>query len=99
MVTRRQRHSTRDIYSCQLQHFASWCSGQDLDLTQAPLTSVADFFMHLFQSGLQVAIVHNYCSAIAAIHQGFTDSSSIPPTMRSIISSVGCLFNDLRLND
>ena len=33
--------------------------------------------MHLFQSGLQVATIFNYHSAIAAIHQGFTDGSSV----------------------
>ena len=60
-----------------LAHFASWCSGRDLDPTQAFLTSVADFFMHLFQSGLQVATISNHPSAIAAIHQGFTDGSSV----------------------
>ena len=33
--------------------------------------------MHLFRSGLQVTTIRNYRSAIAAIHQGFADGSSI----------------------
>ena len=77
MAARSRRRSTRDIYSSRLRHFASWCSGRDLDPTQAPLISVADFFMHLFRSGLQVTTIRNYRSAIAAIHQGFADGSSI----------------------
>ena len=78
MAARSRRRSTRDIYSSsRLRHFASWCSGQDLDSTQVPLISVAYFLMHLFQSGLQVATIRNYRLAIAAIHQGFADGSSI----------------------
>ena len=77
MAARSRRRSTRDIYSSRLRHFASWCSGRDLDSTQVPLISVAYFLMHLFQSGLQVATIRNYRLAIAAIHQGFADGSSI----------------------
>ena len=33
--------------------------------------------MHLFQSGFQVVTICNYHSAIATIHQGFTDGSLV----------------------
>jgi hypothetical protein len=41
------------------------------------LTDVRDFFMHLFNLGLTVATSRGHRSAIAAIHEGFQDGSSI----------------------
>ena len=95
MAAQSQHRSSHDIYNSRLGHFTSWCSERDLDPTQAPLISVADFFMHLFQSGLQVATFRNYCSAIT---RGSPMALRFPLTMRFIISSVGCLFSDLRLS-
>ena len=38
---------------------------------------MADFLLYLFKSGLTVATVKNYRSAITAIHQGFPDGSTV----------------------
>ena len=38
---------------------------------------MADFFVYLFESGLLVSTIKNYQSAIAAIHAGFLDGSSV----------------------
>ena len=48
-----------------------------MDPTSAPLTSVADFLLDLFKMGLQVATDCNYRLAIAVVHQGFHDVSSV----------------------
>ena len=50
------------------------------------MASIPDFFMHLFKSGLQVATVRDYRSAIAAILQGFLDGSSLSTNETSVLA-------------
>ena len=96
MAAGSQRQSTRNVYASRLRHFTAWCLKQDLDPTEAPLTLIADFFMHLFKSGLQVATVSKYFSAFDAIHQGFLDSSTLSTNETIKHPFVACSSNTLR---
>ena len=77
MAARGRRLSTRKIYNSRLLHFTRWCDDHDISPTEAPVSSVADLFMYLFHSGLQIATIRNYRSALAAIHSGFNDGSTV----------------------
>ncbi|PIK45631.1 hypothetical protein BSL78_17511 [Apostichopus japonicus] len=43
----------------------------------ASVTQIAEFLLSLFGEGKQVSTIRNYRSAIAAIHQGFPDGSTL----------------------
>ena len=54
---------------------------------------VSDFLVHLFNSQLKVTTIKNYRSAIAAVHEGFSDGSTISssPVLTQILRG---MFNE-----
>lgn len=44
---------------------------------QKSLDQVCSFFIHLFDAGRQVSTIKTYGSAIAAVHKGFPNGSSV----------------------
>ena len=86
-----RRASTRKVYGSRLHHFFRWCRQRS---PYSPTTSageVGDFLLYLFDSGLKMATVKNYPSAIFAIHEGFPDGSSVPDN-RAISQLVKGMF-------
>lgn len=72
-----RRISTVVNYNERLAKFKAWCAIRDVSPSSSPLPAVADFLTTLFDEGLQVNTIRNYCSTISAIHQGFEDGSSV----------------------
>ncbi|XP_038065583.1 uncharacterized protein LOC119735737 [Patiria miniata] len=72
-----RRESTRKIYNSRLHHFYKWCRARSLRPSDTSIGEIADFLVGLFDSDLATATVKNYRSAIAAIHGGFSDGSSV----------------------
>ena len=72
-----RRKSTVAMYSGRLRIYAKWCSDRAIPPTSATVGQVADFLLHLFNEGRQLASIKGYRSAIAAVHTGFTDGSSV----------------------
>ena len=79
-VARSRRDSTREAYNSRLAGYFSWCESHGVDPRSASLTDVADFLITLFDKGLLVSTIRGYRSAIAAIHTGFPDGSSMSTT-------------------
>ena len=73
-----RRASTRKVYGSRLHHFFRWCRQRSLHPPTTSVGEVGDFLLYLFDSGLKTATVKNYRSAISAIHEGFSDGSSVP---------------------
>ncbi|XP_072050046.1 uncharacterized protein [Amphiura filiformis] len=69
--------STLGIYSGRLGRYYKWCEKTNCSPARATQSQIADFLTEVFDSGLQVATVSNYKSAIAAIHRGFEDGSTL----------------------
>ena len=72
-----RRVSTRTIYNSRLHHFFKWCRRRSLDPPNTTIGEIGDFLLYLFDSGLMTATIKNYRSAIAAIHQRFSDGSTV----------------------
>ena len=77
LIARSHRDSTREVYNSRLTAFFEWCDSNDLDPHTAPLGSVADFLITLFDKGRAISTIRGYRSAIAAIHSGFEDGSKV----------------------
>lgn len=70
--------STVVLYSGRLQNTPSGVNAICwVDPTTAPVGKIADFLLYLFNMGRQVSSIKGYRSAIASIHGGFTDGSSV----------------------
>ena len=72
-----RRPSTFRTYDSRLSRFRKWCSENQASPTSASLEQVSRFFKCLFDQGRQVSTIKNYRSAIAAVHKGFPDGSSM----------------------
>ena len=72
-----RRPSTRRVYDSRLRHFFKWGRRRSVHPASASVAEVGDFLLYLFDSGLATATVKNYRSAIAAIHTGFSDGSTV----------------------
>ena len=72
-----RRPSTVSTYDSRLVRFREWSIQKNINPLEAPVESIADFFVSLFNEGKQVSTIRNYRSAIASIHKGFADGSSI----------------------
>ncbi|PIK62609.1 hypothetical protein BSL78_00505 [Apostichopus japonicus] len=57
--------------------FEQWCRPRQILLTKISIAQTAEFLLSLFREGKQVSTIKNYRSAIAAIHQGFPDGSTL----------------------
>ena len=81
-AARARRESTRRVYGSRLKHYQRWCVDRGVDPVKAPLTEVAEFLENLrtiWHKGnpLAPSTFAGYRSAIAAIHQGFSDGSTV----------------------
>ena len=81
-AARARRESTRRVYGSRLKHYQRWCVDRGVDPVKAPLTEVAEFLENLRTirhkgNPLAPSIFAGYRSAIAAIHQGFSDGSTV----------------------
>lgn len=72
-----RRQSTSKTYNARLAKCSEWTDANSFDPMEASLDEVCSFFIHLFDSGRQVSTIRNYRSAIAAIHKGFQDGSTL----------------------
>lgn len=61
------RKGTQRDYSNKFEKFCSWCDQQQIDPYNASLSQVADFLVHLFDSGLQYRTISGYRSMLSAI--------------------------------
>ena len=60
-----QRGSTRSVYEAKWAIFTKWCVTNQVDFRAAPVKSVADFLMYLFEGRkLQPSTIDGYRSAI-----------------------------------
>ena len=81
-AARARRESTRRVYGSHLKHYQRWCVDRGVDPAKAPLTEVAEFLENLWTirhkgNPLAPSTFAGYRSAIAAIHQGFSDGSTV----------------------
>ena len=81
-AARARRESTRRVYGSRLKHYQKWCVDRGVDPVKAPLTEVAEFLENLRTvrhkgNPLAPSTFAGYRSAIAAIHQGFSDGSTV----------------------
>jgi len=75
------RSGTYAVYSSRLRRFRKWCVSRNLDPVKASVTEVTEFLQHVSsdrsEKPLAVATVKGYRSAIAKIHKGFADGSTV----------------------
>ena len=81
-ATRARRESTGRVYGSRLRHYQRWYMDRGVDPANAPLTDVAEFLENLrtiWHKGnpLAPSTFAGYRLAIAAIHQGFSDGSTV----------------------
>ena len=81
-AARARRESTRRVYGSRLKHYQRWCVDRGVDPVKAPLMEVAEFLENLRTirhkgNPLAPSTFAGYRSAIAAIHQGFSDGSTV----------------------
>ena len=88
-----RRHSTTATYDSRLEKFFTWAENHSVDPLEAPVSSVCDFLVSLFDEGKQVSTIKNYRSAIAAVHSGFSDGSSVGSN-HAILSLLKGMFNE-----
>ena len=77
LAARGRRPSTLRVYATRFQLFREWCTDLEVPPHSAPVGVVADFLVHQFHLGKQVNTVKGFRSAIALLHKGFSDGSSV----------------------
>ena len=77
LAARARRPSTLRTYDSRLSKFREWCTGAQVCPSTASLAEVSSFLKYIFDLGRQVSTIKNYRSAIAVIHKGFSDGSTI----------------------
>ena len=77
MAAAARRPSTLRTYDSRLARFGEWCAEKAVAPRTASLARVSEFLMALFNEGKQVNTIKNYRSAIAAVHGGFPDGTSV----------------------
>ncbi|XP_071816589.1 uncharacterized protein [Apostichopus japonicus] len=77
MAADARRGTTAKTYDSRLRKFEQWCRPRQILLTKASIAQTDEFLLSLFREGKQVSTIKNYRSAIAAIHQGFPDGSTL----------------------
>ncbi|XP_038063544.1 uncharacterized protein LOC119734238 [Patiria miniata] len=93
LATKSRWRSTRRTYDSRLLHFTKWCEERAVNPRSASVTSIGDFFLHLFNSGLQISTIKGYRSAIGVLHQGFHDGTTTSSNT-SISHMIRGMFND-----
>ena len=59
------------------QVFRKWCDSSSCDPRSASLGCIADFFISLFDKNLSLSSIRGYRSAIASVHKGFSNGSTV----------------------
>ena len=77
MAAGARRPATIRTYNSRLAKFGGWCTDHATSPAEASVVQVSKFLMSLFEEGKQVNTIKNYRSAIAAIHRGFPDGSTM----------------------
>ena len=77
LASRSRRSSTLGMYSARLRIFREWCNVRTFSPSSAPVGAVADFLTEQFKAGKAISTVRGFRSAIAAVHRGFSDGSSV----------------------
>ena len=77
LAARHLRPSSRTTYDSRLGPFVKLCAGLQADPHHASLAVVADFFISLYDENKALATIMSYWSAIASIHRGFPDGSTV----------------------
>jgi len=77
IASQARRQSTRSTYFARFQRFERWCQRIPCDPYLAPVARVADFLTEVFRGGAQPRTIQGYRAALAAIHHGFSDGSTI----------------------
>ena len=77
LVAKSRRGSTIRTYDSRLGGYYAWARRKHIRPLEASLIQMVDFFVHLFQKGLQVSTIRHYRSAIGAVHTGFDDGSGV----------------------
>ena len=77
MAAQSRRSSTLGMYSARLRLYGEWCQNHEVTPDSATVGEVADFLLHQFQLGKLVNTVKGFRSAIAAVHLGFEDGSTV----------------------
>ena len=77
LAARSRRPSTLRTYDSRLSKFGEWCTESKITPSTSSVAEVASFLKLVFDEGKQVSTIKNYRSAIAAIHEGFPDGSTL----------------------
>ena len=77
MAALARRSTTTRTYDSRLDRFKEWAIKNSCHPLEASLKQISTFLMLLFSEGKQVNTIRNYRSAIAAVHSGFEDGSTI----------------------
>ena len=72
-----RRESTIRTYDCRLAKFNSWAEQNHSNPVDATVNQISAFLMAIFEEGKQVSTIRNYRSAIASVHKGFSDGSTV----------------------
>ena len=72
-----RRGSTIKTYDSRLEKYYAWARSNTINPLEASVDQLGSFFISLFDEGKQISTIRNYRSAIASIHQGFPDGSSL----------------------
>ncbi|PIK33469.1 hypothetical protein BSL78_27421 [Apostichopus japonicus] len=82
-----RRQSTVKTYDSRLHRYYVWAGDNAADPVEASVDQVAAFLLELFREGKQISTIRNYRSAIAAVHSGFSDGSSVGtnPVLRQVL--------------
>ena len=72
-----RRSSTIRVYDSRLEAFFKWAAAHDVNPLEASIEQLTAFLSHLFAEGKQTRTIKNYKSAIASVHKGFADGSTL----------------------
>ncbi|KAJ8024145.1 hypothetical protein HOLleu_36791 [Holothuria leucospilota] len=87
-----RRRSTITTYDSRLEKFFDWAEHHSVDPLEAPVNALCSFFVSLFDEGKQVSTIKNYRSAIASVHSGFSDGSTVGSN-QTILTLLKGMFN------
>ena len=89
MAARARRESTYWLYDSRLLHYRRWCMERGVGPAEAPLAEVAEFLNGLRTvkhkgKPLAPSTIAGYKSAVAAIHRGFPDGTTVSTLIKDI---------------
>ena len=81
-----RRKSTITTYDSRLEKFHTWAATHAFDPLDATVQHGTTFLVHLFSEGKQASTIKIYRSAIASVHKGFADGSTVGDNLLSVRS-------------